>query len=658
MKKNNRIKVFLVLIIILSIFYSIKLFKLQVLNKEKYTELARQAAEKIITGSTAPRGRIYDRNGELIVDNKSKKVIYYKKNDNVSVNEELELAYKINNYIDLDITKLTTNNIKDFYIYKYKDIVDNLITEEEKELLELRKITDKDILKLKKERITDDMIKELSDIDLHAAYAYYLMNNGYYYDEKIIKGENVTDEEYAKVAENISSLNGFNTKLEWEREYLYGETFKSILGKVSTIPSEYKEKYLSKGYELNDIVGISYLEYMYDDYLKGEKNTYVINSTGKHILKEGNRGNDLILTIDIKLQQEIENILTEEILKTKNEPNTEYFNKAFVIISDPNTGEILAMAGKIYQDGKILDYTPGIITTSVVPGSVVKGASQIVGYNTGALHIDEYRDDACIKIRSTPIKCSWQYLGYINDITALALSSNTYQFNTAINVGGGFYYYDGPLDLNLDAYNIYRNTYKQFGLGTLTGIDLPNEKLGFIGDNTSSAQILDLAIGQYDTYTPIELSQYINTLASNGNRVKPHLLKEVISSKNGDKILETKTEILNTVETSPEYMERVKIGLKAVVDWGTGYGFIDPSFEAAGKTGTSQSFIDTNGDGIIDKETISTAFLAYAPYYNPKVSFTILTPDVSHYEGSFEYQSIINSRISYQVSKKYFDFYK
>lgn len=658
MKKDNRTKLILLIMILISIIYSVKLFKIQVLNNEKYIELAKKQSEKIINGTTAPRGRIYDRNGRLIVDNQAKKVIYYKKNDNVSTSDEIKLAYKINKYINIDISNINKNIIKNFYIIKNKEETNKLITDEELEQFKLRKITESDLKKIKNNRITDEMLSTLTEEDLKAAYIYYLMNNGYYYDEKIIKEDNVTDEEYALVAENLSELNGFNTKLSWERVYLYDDTFKSILGKVSTIPSEQKDKYLNKGYELNDLVGISYLEYMYDDYLKGEKNTYIINNKGKHILKEGNRGNDIYLTIDINLQQDVENILAEEILKTKNEPNTEYFNKAFVIISNPNTGEILAMAGKIYRDGKIFDYTPGIITTSVVPGSIVKGASQIVGYNTGALHIDEYRDDACIKIKSTPMKCSWQYLGYINDITALALSSNTYQFNTAINVGGGYYYYDGPLTLNPEAYNIYRNIFKQFGLGQLTGIDLPNEKLGFKGNNTSAAHILDFAIGQYDTYTPIELSQYINTIANNGNRVKPYLLKEIHSSKNGDIILKSQTEILNTVETSPEYMDRVKTGLKAVVDWGTGYGFVDPSIMAAGKTGTSQSFIDTNNDGVIDKETISTAFLAYAPYYAPEVSFTILTPDISHYEGLFEYQSNLNSRISYEVSKKYFDFYK
>ena len=654
---NKRFKIIIVIIVLSISYIIIELYNIQVVNNEYYLIKAKELGEKIIEGSTAPRGKIYDRNNVLIVDNKAKKVIYYKNNSN-DLNEEIALSYKINKYLTLDYNKLTINNLKDFYLVKYQKESNNLITEEEWNLLSERKLTNNDIIKLKKERITEETLKIFNEEDKKAAYVYYLMTNGYSYDEKIIKDKDVTDKEYANIAENIDKLNGFNTKLEWERIYPYNNTFKSILGNVSKIPSELKDFYINKGYDLNDLVGTSYLEFMYDDYLRGTKNTYIINREGKKLLEEGKRGNDLILTIDIKLQKEIETILTNEILYTKTEPNTEYFNKAYVIVSDPNTGEILAMAGKQYLNGKIVDYTPGIITSSVVPGSVVKGASQIVGYNTGALKINEYRDDSCIKIKSTPIKCSWQYLGYINDTTALALSSNTYQFNTAINVGKGYYYYDGPLSLDLNAYNTYRNTFKEFGLGTLTGIDLPNEKMGYIGKSTVSSHILDFAIGQYDTYTPIQLSQYINTIANGGNRIKPQLLKQVIDSSNKETIYIHKTKILNTVNTNKEYLNRVKEGLKAVIDWGTGYGFINPIYNAAGKTGTSQSFIDTNNDGAIDKETISTAFLAYAPYNNPKVSFTIITPDVSHYDNYNSYQSTINSRISNQVSKKYFDFYK
>ena len=116
---------------------------------------------------------------------------------------------------------------------------------------------------------------------------------------------------------------------------------------------------------------------------------------------------------------------------------------------------------------------------------------------------------------------------------------------------------------------------------------------------------------------------------------------------------------LNKVNTEQIYIDRVKQGFKTVLEpYGTGYGFVDLSYKPAGKTGTSQSFIDTNLDGLIDTETITNTFVTYAPYDNPKVTFTVISPDVSHKYNYSGYQSGVNSRIAYEVSKKYFQFYQ
>ena len=494
------------------------------------------------------------------------------------------------------------------------------------------------------------------------------MNTGYNYEDKVIKKDNVSDVEYAVIAEELSLLHGVNVKLDWEREYLYGDVFRTILGNVSSengIPYELKNYYLNKGYALNDRVGTSYLEYQYEDLLRGVKNKYQVVNGRYILLEEGSRGHDIKLTIDIELQAEIEKILEEELLATKSEPNTRYYNKSFVIVSNPNTGEILAMAGKQIVGSmgnyKFYDYTPGILTSPVVVGSVVKGASHIVGYNTGSLSIGEVRDDACLKIAATPLKCSWKYLGVLDDLSALQFSSNTYQYNTAIRVGKGNYSYDAPLVIDESAFDIYRNTFAQFGLGVSTGIDLPVESLGYKGSSTLPGHLMDFSIGQYDTYTPIQLSQYINTIANGGSRMKPYLLKSIYNpTKDGltDRVRGTEPVVLNTVDTDSIYMDRVKLGFKSVLESGTGYGFIDLAYKPAGKTGTSESFIDTNDDGIVDTETISNTFVAYAPYDNPSVSFTVISPDVYYNENGSTYESNVNKRIVSRVSKKYFDFYK
>ena len=663
-EKRYNILIVIITIVILMLF--IKLFYIQVIKKEYYEKKISEKLENKIEGTTAPRGRIYDRNNKLIVDNKPIKIIYYEKKGN-SVKEEIEIAYLLSKMIDIEV-KGNEKIYKNFYMLKYPDIVNSKITEEELKLLEYRKITNSDILKYKLNRITENELNSLNDNDKKAAYIYYLMNKGYSYEEKIIKDKDVSDLEYALVAANTKKLKGINVRLDWEREYKYDTTFRSILGTVSNhVPSDLEDEYLSKGYELNDRVGTSYLELQYDDFLRGEKNVYEINENGDKVLvNEGKRGNDIVLTIDIDLQHDIEEILEDEVIKTKKEKNTEYYNRSFVIITDPKTGEILAMAGKQVKENnrnfKIYDYTPGIVTAPVTVGSVVKGASHIVGYNTGALKIGEVRYDNCVKLAGTPLKCSWIPLGKLNDITALKRSSNTYQYYTAMKVSGTKYFYNTSMKANKEAFNLYRNTFNEFGLGVKTGIDLPIETVGNIGKSDVGGLLLDFAIGQYDTYTPIQLSNYIGTIANNGSRMQLHLLKSVYNSDKEsltNKIYDYEIKELNKVKTEDKYLDRVKEGFKEVLKYGgTGSGYIDLKYKPAGKTGTSQSFVDINGDLKVDKETVSATFVAYAPYDNPEVTFTVVSPDIYNYDNYSNYQSNVNTRIVRRISKLYFEKYK
>ena len=174
--------------------------------------------------------------------------------------------------------------------------------------------------------------------------------------------------------------------------------------------------------------------------------------------------------------------------------------------------------------------------------------------------------------------------------------------------------------------------------------------------------MLDFSIGQYDNYTPIQIAQYISTIANGGSRVQPHLLKAVYEPtskplKKEKYIMETK--VLNKVNTKEEYFSRIKEGFKQVTEvGGTGYGYIDAIYLPAGKTGTAQSFLDITGDGKIDIETTTTNFVGYAPYDNPKVSFAIVSPDVGPQDVSYNAMSKINKRITQKVSKKYFEIYK
>ena len=657
-----------VLILILFSVISLRLFKLQILDKEIYVEKLAYSVEKTIESTSTPRGRIYDRNHKLLVDNEAIKTIYYKKVSGIKTTEEIEMAYVVANNIEVDYSKLTETRLKEFWYLNNMEKGKDKITDDEWQKNKERKLSDKDIQSLIYERITEDELNEYNEIDKEAAYIYYLMNKGYSYAEKVIKNKYVSEEEYAYISENIDTLKGFNTKLDWERVYLYGDTFKTILGSVSSnsqgIPSELATYYLNNGYSLDDRVGISYLEYQYENYLKGTKATYKLLSDNTYeLIDAGKRGNDIALTIDIELQKYIEEMLSNEVLNAKKEANTKYYNRSFVVISDPNTGEILAMCGKQVredEDGSlyIVDYTPGVVTLPVTPGSIVKGASMLVGYKYGAIDIGTSMQDECIKIKDTPEKCSWKNLGYIDDIDALKFSSNSYQFKIAISVGGGNYRYNQGLKLNESAFDLYRNMYAEFGLGAKTGIDLPVESLGYTGTSRLPGHLLDFSIGQYDTYTPIQLSQYISTLANGGTRYQPYLLKEVYAPSSddsmfGEKIYEAEKTVLGKVDVEEKYMERVQEGYNAVVKSGLGRGYMGYYTNSSGKTGTSQSFIDTDGDNKIDTQTITSAFVGYSPADNPKMSIIVVSPDISYY-GPYSYQSAVTKRITANAVNKFF----
>ena len=664
---SKRFVVFLVVVLLLFGILGIKLYTVMVVDAKDYKENLEELSYTTVEGTSAPRGRILDRNYNVIVDNKAVKSITYKKDKNISTSRMIELAYEVSPHLDLSYSSLTDRSKREFYLAKYPDQCNEKITKKEREKVKIGKLSTNDLEELKIERITEEELATFTEADLKAAYLYYLMNKGYTYDEKTIK-EEATDEEYAYIAEHNSELDGFNTVLDWERVYPYGDTFRSILGTVSTttqgLPAEDKDEYLAKGYALNDRVGLSYLEKEYEEYLRGEKAEYeVVNSHELKLIKEGKRGNDIVLSIDINLQQELERILTEQVLKAKTEPNTEYYDHSSVVIQDPNTGEILAMASKKIVGDKVVDNTTSILTSPITPGSVVKGASMLVAYNTGAVKIGEYMVDECIKVAGTPEKCSSKTLGRINDITALAKSSNVYQFKAAIRVNGQEYSRGMKLNFNQSAFDTYRNMYHSFGLGVKTGIDLPVESLGYSSEDTAAGNLLDFVMGQYETYTPIQLSQYINTIANGGSRLVPHLLKEVHASTEdsslGETILTVEKKALNTVDTKSEYMARVKEGFYAVMHSSGGYGrgYIDDKWDAAGKTGTSQSFIDTDNDGVIDTETITSSFVGYAPANNPVMSIMVTSPDSSHPNSSTDYASLVTLHITKEVTNKFFELY-
>lgn len=608
-------------------FFIICSFKLVSIlkNKEYYTKLLDEKTNIYVYGISAPRGRILDCNGKVLVDNIGIKTIYYNKIKGITKSKELEIAGLLANILSVD--EATIDELKEYYLINNND-GKYLITDEEYKLFEERKITKEEIDIKKRARITDDMLN-YSSKEKTQAHIYSLMNKGYIYSKKKI-ASNLTEEEYAKIIE--SKIPGITGELSWDRIYLYGDTLKNIFGRIGSITKETKEYYLTKDYELTDTVGISYLENVYEDYLRGKKAKYKVGSDYTlTLLEEEQKGNDLILSIDIDMQIKTEEILKDKLILAKKYGNTEYFKDSYALVSDPLTGSIKAISGiRLNDDNTFSDISLNNINKSYTIGSAVKGATIAVGYKYNLIEPGKYINDSCVKLLFVPKKCSFKKLGKVNDLTALSNSSNYYQYMIAIKLTGNTYTPNMKLNATKEHFKKYREMLSSFGLGVKTGIDLPNEQTGIMGKTIADDLLLNLSIGQYDTYTPIEVLQYINSVAT-GKRIKLSLMQEI---KNGEEtLLENKSEVLNNVDLDKESLDRIKEGMKLVLSEGTGKFYVPQGLNFAGKTGTSESFLDTNNDEIVDTATISSTFTGFYPADNPKFSIVVITPNVSHKNG-------------------------
>lgn len=639
-------------------------FKREVDRKEDYT-----------VNNPVPRGKMLDRNLKVIVDNQPKNAITYT-NEGATQKEMLEVAANLAKLISQKTDKVRERDRKDFWIIKNPLLAKKLITREEMALFKDKKLKDNDLYKLQLKRITEEKLAELSPQDLEELAIFRIMNSGYKFTPQIIKNEDVSSREFAIVSENLDDLPGVNASTDWERKYPFNDTFKPVLGRVTTtnegLPADSIDYFMSRGYTRNDRVGKSYLEMEYEDVLQGKKEK-VINVTNKaghliekQLVSEGQRGKDLILSMDIDLQLAVEEVIKNELTAAKRSPGTGLLDRAYVILMDPNTGEVLTMAGKkLVKDKKtgetsLEDDALGNILNTFNVGSVVKGATVLTGYKNGVINSSTTFDDRGVKIADTEEKKSYKYLGVMNDISALKRSSNVYMFHTAIRLGKGVYRYDKPLDLNPNVWSTVRNSFASFGLGIRTGVDLPNEQTGAKGPNDPVGKVLDLVIGQYDTYSNMQLAQYVSTIANGGLRMQPRIVKEIRdphpdNGQLGPIYASYPPVVLNEIGMKREWMDRVHTGFKQVMQspGGTGYTFFgDAPYSPAGKTGTAQAFYDGPERSKFKSapDTMNLSLVGYAPSDKPEVAMAVMVPWA--YQGNVDHRA--NMKIGRAVMDTYF----
>lgn len=631
--------------IIINLIIIGRLTFLCIYKKDFYNEILIKNNNRLIEGMTAPRGRILDINGNILVDNIGVKSIIYNKL-NIKTEDELEIAKVLAENIDINVN-ISNYHLKYYYYLINKNYLDNNISKDILKLYKERKISSNDLLQEKLNLINDAMLKEIDD---KSAYFYYLMNNGYSYQDKIIK-TNISNEEYILI--NKLNLDGIRTDITWERTYPYDNLLRDVYGNVSSykqgLPTEYKDEFLKKNYKLNDRVGISNLEYIYDNYLRGTKAKYKVRNNKIELISDYQRGKDIILSIDINLQKNIEEILEKEMINAKKATNSKYFKESFIIVSNPQDGSIISLIGKkINEDNSFVDYSYYNILNSYNMGSAVKGATISVGYKNNLIDENTKIIDSCIKLYRQKEKCSWGSLGPLNDITALKMSSNYFQYLIAIKLTGNNYKYNMRIRANKAHFDEYRNVLKAYGLGNITGIDLLKESSGIKSSTITDDLLLNMSVGHYDTYTPISLIQYINTIAT-GNRIELSLLKNVLNN-DGSIYYEKENKIFNKAPIEEKYLNRIREGFRLVNYSGTAYSYTNHKFTSAGKTGTSDTYLDTNLDGLIDTFTTSTSYVMYFPFEKPEISIAMVSPNISYKNKATNYRYPINRKVMKDIT--------
>ncbi|WP_298830208.1 penicillin-binding protein 2 [uncultured Planococcus sp.] len=667
------------------LLFSVLILRLGFLQIVKGEDYARAIArtEEVPVNTSVPRGRIFDSEGRIQVDNTPVNAITYTAMQTTKREEMLIVAKELAKLIEKDDDKVTLRDKQDFYIQLNAESANKKVTDEEKAAIAAEDITEKEkqrkLDSLVRDKITDEELASLTAEDLEILAIYREMTSGYALAPQMIKNEGVTDEEFARVSERLTDpkLKGVNTVTDWKR---VKSTDLTILGSTTTpetgIPANKLDYYLARDYSRNDRVGISFLEQQYEDVLQGQKSVVknITDGRGSVIetlpVDEGEAGKDLVLSIDSELQSELEKIVEDKLLQLKAGPSSKLVKDAYLVMMNPQTGEVLSMVGKRLgkdENGKqvINDYAFGSFTAAHEMGSTVKGATLLTGYSQDVVDLNEVQIDEPLKFASTPQKNSIFNTQLFNripmtDLMAIERSSNVYMFKIALKIAEAEYQYNRGLYVDPKSFEVMRNSFAQFGLGVKTGIDLPNEAPGFIGGTSPGPKLLDLAIGQFDTYTPLQLAQYISTIANDGFRMEPHVVKEIRkASRDGETLgpIETIIEpkILNRINNTQEEIDQVQTGMRNVYIGSSGSAraqFSDAPYTAAGKTGTAEVWFYEKDHEMTGTYAINIAHVGYAPFENPEIAYAVVIPYVTTDPNNVPKA---NNEIARAAADKYFE---
>ena len=642
----TRLNLLFAIVILLFLAIIGRLLYMQVLHKDFYENKLASASQTRVTMGSA-RGEIYDATGKPLVQNTVKQVVSFTRSNKMTAADLKDISKKLLTYVTVTSPELTDRQMADYYLADaeaYKKTV---------EALPKDKRYDSDGNQLSESELYNNAANSIaanqmdySEDEKKAIYLFSQLNSVGNFATGNIQTDPLSDTQVAVIASASKELPGISISTSWDRKVLE-TSLSSIVGTVSSeksgLPAEEVDAYLKKGYSLNDRVGTSYLEKQYEEVLQGKRTVKEIH-LDKHgdmesveNIEEGSKGKNIKLTIDLAFQDSVDSLLKSYFNSELANGGAKYSEGVYAVALNPKTGAVLAMSG-IKHNLETGDLTPdslGTVTNVFVPGSVVKAATISSGWENGVLSGNQTLTDQPIVFQgSAPIN-SWYtpYYGSfpVTAVEALEYSSNAYMVQTALGMMGQTYQPEMTVKTNQleSAMGKLRATFSEYGLGASTGIDLPEESTGFIPQKFDLANYLTNAFGQFDNYTPMQLAQYVATIANNGVRLAPHIVEGIYDNNDkgglGELIQAIDTKEINKVNISESDMAILHQGFYQVSHGTspltTGRAFSDgATVSISGKTGTGESYVAGG------QEANNTNAVAYAPTENPQIAVAVVFP--------------------------------
>ncbi|MDO4392604.1 MAG: penicillin-binding protein 2 [Clostridium sp.] len=647
-EKNNRIRynIITILVYLIGIVLLAQLFNLQIIHGAEYRETSnvRLTRESVLK---ADRGNIKDNTGTLLagVEAQNTIVLYKTKVSNQVLNDTI---LRLINLLSQNGDKYVDNFLMDVNPYRFK------LTEEEsqKKWKKANNInadaTAEETFNYFKNKyeITTDNVEDARKI---MAIRYEISYQGYSNTKSIQIAQNISRNTLLEIKERNSDFPGVEITEEPKRVYPLGNTASHIIGRIGRIEEE-ELKGNEDTYDQNDIIGKSGIEYVFEEFLKGKNGVKQIDMdvegtiTNEYIAKEAVAGNDVILTIDSKLQATAEQALKNNIERIANGA----FGKAspadagVAVVLNVKTGEVLAMASNpdydpsafvngidentwnYYINGDTKPLENKAISAMYSPGSTYKMVTALAGLETGAITTtDKIRDTGIYRKYNSSWKC-WKISGhgYLDVSNAIERSCNYFFYELGDRVG---------ID-TLAKYSYY------LGLGHKTGIELKGEIPGVLASNEIAKQenrvwnpgeTISAAIGQsYNTFTPIQMAKYVAMVANRGKKLDVTIVKSIIRP-DGSEIprneYESKvSEKLGLTPDNTEEMSFNETNIQAILEGmrgvtsesgGTAYStFRDFDIEVGGKTGSAQTGVEGK---------TNAWFVGFAPFDNPEIAIVV-----------------------------------